>query len=165
MCLYRIVQDYIEISQQTNVVLFTWTLVTICGVMLMIQIQLVSYSSSSHTNEFLIRKLFLFHIRSQEEFISMSVLFLTIFYACYAFGVVFITCELGQRMADAFSEIDDEIDRLDWHLFPPEIQQLMPTIMMATQQEVLLECFGSINGTRETFKNVRFHILTKTHFD
>lgn len=84
----------------------------------------------------------------------MAVLLLTIFYAGYAFGVVFIICELGQRLTDAFEEINDEIDRFEWYLFPSEIQRMLPTIMISAQQPVVLECFGSIAGSRETFKRV-----------
>lgn len=84
----------------------------------------------------------------------MAVLLLTVFYAFYAFGVVLIICELGQRLTHEFERIDDEIDQFDWYLFPPQIQRLLPIIMIASRQEVFLECFGSITGTRETFKKV-----------
>lgn len=90
----------------------------------------------------------------QHEFISLEMLLLTAFFALYAFGVVMIICELGQRLADAFEQINDEINKFDWYLFPPQVQRLLPIIMIATQQEVELECFGSISGTRETFKRV-----------
>ena len=69
--------------------------------------------------------------------------------------LTFIACELGQRMSDAFEGIEFTIDQFDWHLFPIEIQQMLPMIMAAAQQPVLLECFGSIACTRETFKKVR----------
>lgn len=78
----------------------------------------------------------------------------TIVYACYAFGVVGIICELGQRLSNAFDEIPDTIVDFEWYLFPPGIQRILPTILLAAQQPVYLECFGSISGTRETFKNV-----------
>ena len=79
---------------------------------------------------------------------------MTIVYACYAFGVVLIICELGQRFGDAFLEIADTIEDFDWYLFPLELQTLLPILLAAAQQRVALECFGSISGSRDTFKKV-----------
>lgn len=78
----------------------------------------------------------------------------TIVYACYAFGVVLIICELGQRLTNAFDVIGDTIGDFNWYLFPFDIKKLLPNLLMAAQQRVVLECFGSISGTRETFKYV-----------
>lgn len=86
----------------------------------------------------------------------MELLLLTIFFACYAFGSVMVFCELGQRLTDEFEKIDDKVNEFDWYLFPPQIQRMLPIIMMGTQGEVELECFGSISGTRETFKKVSY---------
>lgn len=81
-------------------------------------------------------------------------LLLTIFFTCYAFGVVVAICELGQRLTNAFEEINDEIWQMDWYLFPSQIQRMLPTIMNLTQKKVAFKCFGSIAGSRETFKKV-----------
>ena len=78
----------------------------------------------------------------------------------YAFGVVFIACELGQRVNLAFVECSDMIDQFDWYLFPAEIQRLLPIILNFTQQPVEIKCFGSTTLDRETFKYVR---ITKIH--
>lgn len=85
----------------------------------------------------------------------MSVLVLVV---CGFFGLttVFIICELGQRMNNDFHEIHNTIDRLDWYLFPIKIQRMLPTIIANAQQPILLECFGSITCTRETFKKVSY---------
>lgn len=87
-------------------------------------------------------------------------LLLTFFFSCYAVCVVMALCELGQRMTDAFEVINDEFNKFDWYLLPPQIQRLLPIIIIATQQEVQLECFGSIACTRETFRGVS-NILKK----
>lgn len=71
-----------------------------------------------------------------------------------AFALVFIACELGQKMTDAFEEIDTTIGQIDWYLFPIEIKRMMLTIAANTQQPVTLECFGSIACTREVFRKV-----------
>lgn len=71
-----------------------------------------------------------------------------------AFATVFIACELGQRMTDAFDEIDSTICQFEWYLFPIEIKQILPTIIAIAREPVEVECFGSIACTREVFKNV-----------
>ena len=82
------------------------------------------------------------------------VLFITIVQAIYAFGVMFIACELGQRITLAFYECSDLIDQLEWYLFPNKIQRMLPIIMSFAQQSVEMKCFGSAACNRETFKYV-----------
>lgn len=73
----------------------------------------------------------------------------------FAFTTVFIACELGEGMIEAFDEIDSTIDQLNWYLFPIEFQQILPMIIVNAQQLIEMECFGSIACTRDVFKNVR----------
>lgn len=68
--------------------------------------------------------------------------------------LVFIACELGQRITDAFDGIDCTIDQLDWYLFPIEIKRVLPIIIVSAQQPVSVGCFGSIICIRVVFKNV-----------
>lgn len=82
------------------------------------------------------------------------VLFVSSVNALYAFGVVFVICELAQRLTNAFEEIYDEIVAFEWNLFSIEMQRLLPTLLIGTQRPVILECFGSISALRETFKKV-----------
>ena len=81
-------------------------------------------------------------------------LLVTIVYAFYAFGVVLIICELGQRLTNAFEEICETVEHFDWYLIPLEIQKSLPILLIAAQKPIVLECFGSISGTRDTFKIV-----------
>lgn len=71
-----------------------------------------------------------------------------------ALATVFISCEIGQRMTDAFDQISTSIDKSDWYLFPNNIKRMLPMIVANAQRLVELECFGSITCTREVFKNV-----------
>lgn len=82
------------------------------------------------------------------------VLLATVSYACYAFGVILIICELGQRMSDAIEGIWDTIDDFDWYSFPHDIQRFLPYLLIAAQRPVVLKCFGSTSGSRNTFKKV-----------
>lgn len=83
--------------------------------------------------------------------VSLSVL---IILGTSALTVVFIACELSQRMGDAFDEIGSTIDQFDWYLFPIELKRMLPMIMAIAQRPVSMECFGSIACTRDVFKNV-----------
>lgn len=78
----------------------------------------------------------------------------TIVEACYAFGVVFVCCELSQRASNAFEEIENMIGVIDWYLFPEGIKRMLPTIVLNLQQPVVLKCFGSTLCSREAFKMV-----------
>lgn len=82
------------------------------------------------------------------------VLFVTIFYASYAVGLIFVACELGQRMSDAFEEICDLIGKFSWYSFPDKLKNNLTTIIIVAQQPVEIECFGSITCSRFSFKNV-----------
>lgn len=79
---------------------------------------------------------------------------IAIFYAGYAFGLVFIVCELCQRGSRLFIEINSFVEQLNWYLFPKNIQQMMLTISIMTVQPVDIECYGSIVCNRDTFKRV-----------
>lgn len=72
----------------------------------------------------------------------------------YAFGTIFMICELGQRVNLAFSECNEMINQFEWYLFPYEIQRMLPTILSRAQQTVDIRCFGSISPGRETFQYV-----------
>lgn len=85
---------------------------------------------------------------------NFMVMMLPIINATFGSAVVFVTSELGQRMTDAFNEIDFILSQLDWYLFPGEMQRMLPTIIADAQQPVELKCFGSIGCSREVFKNV-----------
>lgn len=72
----------------------------------------------------------------------------------YAFGIVFIACELVQRMTDAFAEINDAIGKLQWYLFPDEFQNMLPFNIQFAERPVDIEFFGSISCSRDVFKKV-----------
>lgn len=82
------------------------------------------------------------------------VLFVTVFYASYAFGIMLFICELGQRLSNAFVEIDNAIELFRWYLFPLEVKKMLPIVLSAAHRPVVLEFFGSLSGTRGTFKEV-----------
>lgn len=76
-----------------------------------------------------------------------------------AFTLVFVSCELSQRLSNAFDRIDFTVHQFDWYLFPIEMKRMLPVVMVNVQRPISLACFGSIMCTRETFKDVRVNRL------
>lgn len=82
----------------------------------------------------------------------------TINFTLYAFGDVFMICELCQRSSDRYDELNDIIGQFEWYFLPAKIQRFLPMIIMSVQEPVSFECFGSITCDRETFKRVNSNI-------
>ena len=85
---------------------------------------------------------------------SLMTLILAMFDALVATIAIFITCELGQRASDAFDEILDEFNKLDWYRFPNGINRMLPLILAVIQKPVVLEVFGRITCCRNVLKTV-----------
>lgn len=80
-----------------------------------------------------------------------------IFLSCalfWSFAFTFTFCEFGQRVNNAFSEIDDAVGQFEWYSFPIENQRMLPTIIIIAQKPVVIECFGEIQCLRCVFKKV-----------
>lgn len=73
----------------------------------------------------------------------------------YSFCVVFITCELGERLMNEYADIEYVICQFDWYLLPLEVQRQLTTIVINAQHPVVVQCFGSTNTSRESFQQVR----------
>lgn len=77
-----------------------------------------------------------------------------VFRPLYSFGFLFIYCELGNQMSSHIDEINEMFYNLQWQTFPPHVQELMPFILLATQQPSEFKAFGNYPCTRDTFKTV-----------
>lgn len=96
----------------------------------------------------------LINARFQLHHGNVLALSLTILSGITALALVFIACELSQRISDEFEKINWNINRFTWNLFPIEIKRMLPMIMAIAQKPAELECFGSITCSREVFKGV-----------
>lgn len=67
---------------------------------------------------------------------------------------VFIACELSQRLGNAFTDIYELIDQLQWYRFPTKVRRILPMALGFVQQPVSLECFGTFVCCRDAFKRV-----------
>lgn len=78
----------------------------------------------------------------------------SIFYGGWVFGLVFVSCEVGQQLTNLFEKINDRFDQLSWYLFSMKVQRLLPAVMINIQEPIVFECFGMINGSRDQFSKV-----------
>lgn len=79
----------------------------------------------------------------------------------WSFAFVFVLCEFGQNVSNAFIEIDDEIGQVDWYLFSMHTQKLLIILMIVTQKPVGLNVYGDIWCDREDFKKVSVNVVEK----
>lgn len=73
----------------------------------------------------------------------------------WIFAQFFLCCEFGERLTAEYDEIDNKISDSKWYRFPHDIQKLLPTLFIGTQQPVVLSGFGNFEWTRDSFKSVR----------
>lgn len=81
-------------------------------------------------------------------------LFMAIVLVFWSFAQIMLFCELGERLTDRFEKINDEILQCDWYTLPIQVQKILPMILGSTQQPFVINVFGSIRCSRETFKVV-----------
>lgn len=91
----------------------------------------------------------------------MSLLQNETYYGIGALATVLIASEIGQRITDAFDEIEYNLNQVDWYLLPIEIKRILPMMIANAQQPVSLECFGSIICSREVFKKVSMYYVNR----
>lgn len=140
-----------------------WSLVTICGALLMLQLILVQYRLDSINFTIQTFNGIQFHCSIQlHHNDNLVVLSITLFEVFYSFIAVLIPCELSQRLNLGFDEFNDMIVQFEWYLFPGKIQRMLPIVMNFTQQPVEITCFGSITANRDAFKYVS-PIYQNTH--
>lgn len=76
-----------------------------------------------------------------------------------SFGAIFIFCNCGENLTSRFNELSDAIYECEWHLFPNNIQRVLPIIMNSAQKAIILRGFGNVSCTREAFKEVSIHLI------
>lgn len=71
-----------------------------------------------------------------------------------AFGLVGFSCEIGQQFTSKYDSIGVTLDKLRWYKLPMKMQRLLPVIILTAQQQLAIECFGSVLCLRTSFKSV-----------
>lgn len=149
--------DFSSIFQPIFILLFSWSLVTICGALLLIQMEIVKFLIDLLATV-VVNKTQSFHcfylLFQSHHDTELFVLFVLGFEVFYAFLWVFISCELGERFSNEFDGINNVVDRLNWHEFPIEVQRMLPFIIAIAQRPVALVVFGTALCQRDTFGSV-----------
>lgn len=92
------------------------------------------------------------HVTSNNDLVELINLYAQLFCSYVA---VFGMCEFGERVSFAFHGTVIVLDRFKWYLLPNKAQKMLPTIMVAAQEPVQLQIFGSVSCNRITFKEVK----------
>lgn len=71
----------------------------------------------------------------------------------WSFVSIFVYCDSGERLVSEFNKFDVYC-LCEWYMFPLFAQRSLPMIILNTQQPVVLQGFGSVQCTRETFRRV-----------
>lgn len=79
----------------------------------------------------------------------------------WTFATIFLYCEFGDNVSSRFSEINDAVYTCDWHLFKFECQKILPIVLVAAQERVVIKGFGNIGFTRDKFQKVFFFFSLK----
>lgn len=68
------------------------------------------------------------------------------------YALVFVICELSQRISNEYEGIFKLADQFDWYLFSNGIKKMIPTTLIMLQRPVEIKCFGNFSSNRESFK-------------
>lgn len=82
------------------------------------------------------------------------ILWVAIISTFLAFGALLFTCDLIERLSNAFIDIGRLVDQFSWHSFSGEMKQILLTMIVHVNEPVTLKCFGSMACSRATFQSV-----------
>lgn len=72
----------------------------------------------------------------------------------WAFVMIFIHCETGQRVTSAFDDFTEVMGQCNWYLFSTETQKMLVIFLANSQQPTTVHGFGNIVCERESMKKV-----------
>lgn len=99
-----------------------------------------------------------FYLQSNSQIDSMIILDMASI-SLQAFATAFVSCEMGQQLTNTCSDkIGDVFDRIDWYLYPLDVQRILPTAILYVQQPIEVKFFGSFSCNREVFLRVSIKI-------
>lgn len=90
----------------------------------------------------------------QHENASGSVVFSSFMLSIHSFALVFLCCEFGQKLSDAFDEIDYVIGQMYWYRLPLNLWKMLPFAIEAAHEPIRLRVFGSTSCARADFQAV-----------
>lgn len=145
-----------EIYKNAILIFFLWSLTTICGSLLRIQLELVKFDILVHRpfirfSSCLIRY---FH-HFQEHAVNPVILFSLLCLMFWSFSLIFFYCEFGENISGQFDELIDVIYQFKWYSYPVKMQRMIPIILKGTQHPIVLRGFGNVMCKRFMFKQVK----------
>lgn len=94
-------------------------------------------------------------ILKSENSSNLSELISPLVLAAWSFGSVFLFCEFGIKVTNAFEEFGDELYQCKWYSFSTETQQMMVTFLAETQDPAFVRGYCNIVCLRDSFKKAR----------
>lgn len=144
-------RNFLKIYKYIIMFHFLWGIISICGALVMIKIEMVVIHSI-HCNNII----FLMNIFFLSECLDR-------WYGRYNYtGVCYLWISLdryycvylGERVTFASTKVYDGIFWINWYTFPVDLQRITLNIMAVAQQSVQLKGLMQFSCTRDTFKNV-----------
>lgn len=152
---FRLVRDFNEIHRFSIFAFFIWAVLGVCNIFLTLQFQLVEKFLTIFW--FFISLTCFIIILKMDQKSKMIDIITNAVIAVLTFVFLFIACEPGERVTEAFEQFDDELIQCNWYTLPIGIQRLYSIFLVNTQQSINIQCYGEILCTRETSKNVILH--------
>lgn len=94
-----------------------------------------------------------FHKQLDDNSKSVEILVQFLF-VIVVFGLVFLACEICERVSTQFEMFGEELARCNWHKLSMEMQRVYVIFLKDTQQPANIDSYGGIQCTRITFKTV-----------
>lgn len=127
---FRLVLDASKIVQLIQMILFFWSCAALCLAMLIIKLELVEYPFELPELYLCISFIsFVFFLFQSHDAINFTALTVSVCQFFWAFGPVFISCELCERMSGGFDEVCDQIMKFKWYSVSIKIQKTLVIIM------------------------------------
>lgn len=74
--------------------------------------------------------------------------------AFWTFIFLFLVCEPGHQVTEAYAQYEQELVQCNWHLLPTITKRLYLMFLLDAQQPINIQCYGGVLCARDIFKNV-----------
>lgn len=89
-------------------------------------------------------------LNTGDHMLLISILNALITWSC----LFYLLCDYGELVTDAFEELNRSIFDISWYACSADAQKMVLMMIRTSQQAVRLKGYGSINCSRDMFKQV-----------
>lgn len=75
----------------------------------------------------------------------------------WSFIVIYVFCEMGEKVTNQFNEFGEELGQCNWHLFSMKLQRIYIIALANADQPTTIHGLGHIVCVRESMKKVILH--------